>query len=91
MNPGACPQTRLAYIRLFEREWLQGAFVVETDGWLGEIADTGKIIASCREANAQIDAFDSEALKLISDDECGVLHGRRSQIVQVVEEENRAA
>ena len=76
--------------RLFEREWFQGAFVIETDGWLGETADARKIIAACREAKAQIDTFDSQALKLISDDECGVPHGRRSQIVQIVEEEDGA-
>ena len=76
--------------RLFEREWLQGAFVIETDGRLGETAEAGEIVASCRKANAQIDTFNSEALKLISDDERGVLHGRRSQILQIIEEENRA-
>jgi hypothetical protein len=55
--------------RLFEREWPQGTFVIESDGWLCETVDARRIIASCRKANAQINTLDSEALELISDDE----------------------
>jgi hypothetical protein len=53
---------------LFEREWLQVTFAIETDGWLGETADARRIIACCRKATAQIDTFDSEALKRTSDE-----------------------
>src|SRR6266496_5699664 len=49
--------------RFINGEWFEEALVVETDGGFRETADTREVVASCRKADAQVDAFHSEALE----------------------------
>ena len=90
IETGAAEHGACVFCRFLKIEWLKRAVVIKADGGFSETSDARKIIALCGETDAEVHAFDSEALKLISHYQCRVLHRRGGEVMQVIKKENCA-